>query len=368
MARKPATHARPATAAEGKPAKGPTPTGKLDATCWVGVLAGSDVFLKQQDTAVLKAALTKAHGEVDVVQYDGATAATRAADVLDDCRSFGLIAGHKLVVVDNAESLIKEETRPLFERYVQSLIEAGTAGEAPGATLVLRSSNWRAGKLDALIEKVGVIKKCEPPSHAEAVRWVQQSAKNTHKASIEPPAAELLVERVGPDLARLGNEVAKLAAAAIDPETPSAPPTITRSLVAEFVGMSREEQVWGIQSTLLEATAPAALSHLKYLIEVSRQPTVMISYALIDLSRKVHALSRGGHNGQSPDQIAQSLKLWGPSKQLLLDAAKRTTPNNALAIFRIAIESDLRQKTGLGESEQILERAFLRASTLLHSS
>ncbi len=371
MARKPAkpdpaSEAAAPTTAAARP--GPAPSGKLDSTCWVGILNGTDAYLRTSLTAQLRAALTKEHGTVDLVQYDGSGAGVRPSDVLDECRSFGLIAGYKLVIVDNAEDLIKEDNRPLFERYVASLIESN---EAPGATLLLRADSWRPGKLDKLIEKVGAIIKCEPPSEDAAIKWALKRAPSEHKATLAPDAAELLVSRVGPELARLDSELGKLAAAASGlansaAGTPSSTPVITRALVVEFVGMSREEEVWGIQQTLLQSSAPDALSHLKYILEVSRQPSVLVSYALVDLSRKLHALSRGIHARQRPDQIAQSLKLWGPSRDMLIDAAKRTPPSAALEIFRVAMESDVRQKSGLGDPPVVLERAFLQASLLLH--
>ncbi len=363
MARKPAK----APTTEAPKSGGHTPSGKLDATCWVGILTGSDVYLRTSYTGQLREALVKAHGTVDLVQFDGAGGGVRPSDVLDECRSFGLIAGHKLVLVENAEALIKEESRPLFERYVSSLVEGG---EAPGATLLLRSESWRPGKLDKLVEKVGAIVKCEAPSEADAVRWVGKRTRSEHKATIDADAADLLVLRVGPDLARLDSELGKLAAVAAGQGGAGAGPAsearITRALVAEFVGMSREEEVWGIQQTLLESSAPDALSHLKHILEVSRQPSVMVSYALVDLSRKLHSLSRGVQAKQRTDQIAQAVKLWGPSRDLLMDAAKRTRPGAALEIFRIAMESDVRQKSGLGDPPVVLERAFLRASLLLH--
>lgn len=370
MARKPVKLDTAADSAAAPARQGHTPSGKLDSTCWVGILNVSDAYLRTSLTAQLRAALTKAHGTVDLVQYDGSAAGVRASDVLDECRSFGLIAGHKLVLVDNADDLIKEDNRPLFERYVSSLIQSN---EAPGATLLLRADSWRAGKLDKLIEKVGAIIKCEPPSEDAAIKWAIKRASSEHRATIVPEAAALLVTRVGPELARLDSELGKLAAAAAGlaasaNATDAAPgvPIITRSLVTEFVGMSREEEVWGIQQTLLASSAPDALSHLKYILEVSRQPSVLVSYALVDLSRKLHTLSRGIHAGQRPDQIVQALKLWGPSRDMLIDAAKRTPPGVALDILRIAMESDVRQKSGLGDPPVVLERAFLQASLLLH--
>src|SRR5438067_13461259 len=73
------------------------------------ILHGKEPFIRAQKTTEIRAALVKEHGGVDSFAFDGASAT--AADVLDECRSFGLIAQHKLVILDNAEQLVKEDTR-----------------------------------------------------------------------------------------------------------------------------------------------------------------------------------------------------------------------------------------------------------------
>lgn len=320
--------------------------GSLGAECRVGLLHGKEALLRQLHTETLKSALIKAHGGVDVFVFDGTTA--RAADVLDECRSFGLIAGYKLVILDNAEAMIKDAARPLFERYCESV----AGDEEVGATLLLRAPTWRPGNLDKLIAGVGAIVKCDEPGFDEAVRWVEKRAAKEHKASITPDAAQMLVERVGTSLTRLDNELGKLAAAAGAGE-------IAAPLVGYFVGASREEQAWGIQSSLLGAGPGEALAHLRYILDVSRQPTQVVSWAMIDLARKLHAASRALRQGAQPGEITGPLKIWGPAGNALLAAARKIDPDAALALFRAAVRADQRQKSGLGDPERGLEMLVL---------
>jgi DNA polymerase-3 subunit delta len=328
------------------------PAKELTAACRIVILHGKEAFLRAQKTGDLRELLHTEHGGVDLLTFDG-TQCT-AADVLDECRSFGLIAQHKLVVVDQAEDLVKEDSRPLFERYAESPCE--------GATLVLRASTWRAGKLDKLVEKVGAIIACESPDDAEARRWVVEQAKNVHKAPIDKDAANILVIRVGPDLGKLDNELGKLAAAAGDSGK------IGAALVEQFVGASREEEVWNIQSTLLAAGPEEALEHLRYVLDVSRQPAVLALFALTDLARKIHGASRALRGGAKPGDITRPLKLWGASVEPILDAARRTPPDKALQLLRECIEGDSRSKSGLGDIDRTLERLVVRFSQVLGTS
>lgn len=326
-------------------------SGGLDASARVALLQGKDSFLRSLYTSNLRKALEKVHDSVDTVVFDGASAS--AADVLDECRSFGLIAGYKLVVVDNADQIVKEANRPLFERYCESV----SGGEAPGATLLLRAGNWHAGNLDKLIAAVGAIVKCDEPSEHDAINWVSKRAIKEYQASIAPQAAELLVGRVGCSLGRLDSELSKLVAASGGAE-------ITRALVIEFVGASREEAAWGIQSTLLGATGPSeALGHLRYLIDVSRQPSQVIAYAFTDLARKLHAMSRTLQQGGSPQSLFKPLKLWPQSAEPIVAAARRRSPDRALQLFRAAVEADIRSKSGLGEQDRSLEMLVVQLTT-----
>lgn len=332
----------------------------LDASCRIVVLHGDETFLRHLYTQSLRDDLAKVFGEIDLVTFDGKGA--RAADVLDECRSFGLIATHKLVIVDDADEVVKEDNRPLFERYAQSLIDNGQGQPGkPGdatATLVLRTDTWRAGNLDKLIARVGSVIKCTALPEDRATLWAVTRARKQHGATIERAAAELLVSRIGSDLARIDSELAKLASA-VDRDAKGNPAPITPALVAQFVGRSREEEVWGIQSTLLNATPQQALAALREALDVSRHPSQLVFFALADLSRKVHALSRATRQGMNPFQLKGPLKLWGPSGDAMVAAAKTLPPERARRILRTCLDATLRERSGLGEATRTLERVAI---------
>ncbi len=165
----------------------------LTAACRVVLLCGKEYFLRTLYTQRLRDLLAKEFGEIDALNFDGSNCS--AADVLDECRSFGLIAQHKLVAVDNAADLVKEEVRTMFENYCKSPSE--------GATLVLRSDTWRPGNLDKIIESVGVIKACEPLSDSMAMGWAQKRVAERYDAKIDGSAVQLLISRIGTDLSKI---------------------------------------------------------------------------------------------------------------------------------------------------------------------
>ena len=302
----------------------------------VVVLHGKDAFLRLERGRQLESSLQERFGGVDRMDLDGTNAAL--SDVLDNLRTPGLFAGHKLVVLENAEAFMgAEDRRRAMERYAEN--------PCAEATLLMRcASGWRPGNFDKLVAKVGAVIKCDSPTPMEAAKWCAARSLRRHQAEMEPAAAELLVEKLGPDLGRLDAELGKLAAAAARPGAGTT--KVTRTIVQEFTGLSREEQAWEIQGPVLEGKADAALVKLDELLRVSRVPEVMIGWSLVDLARKVHDASCLLSQGESEGAVAKALKLWGPASSSVVRAGRRIKPAAAARLFRMAVEADRATKNG----------------------
>lgn len=328
--------------ASGKP-------GAPDASHRVVVLCGKEAFLRAEYTNHLRELLETEHGQVDVLRFDGEGA--QVAEILDECRSFGLMAAHKLVVVENADKLVNESTRPLLQRYAEAPSE--------GATLVLRAQTWRKGNLDKAIEKIGVITPCDQASDATAQRWCVRRCARQHNASISAQVASMLVERTGADLGRIDTELGKLALAA----GPGG--EITPELVSELVGRTREEEVWSIQSELLTGDAERTIGRLRAILDnAPRDAHVPVTFACVDLARKLHAASRAIAAGANPFQVGKDLKLWGPSRDAILGASRRVRPEAARALLEDCVAADRASKSGLGRPDRTLERLALRFASV----
>jgi len=304
-----------------------------DASHRIVVLQRKDSFLRVEWSQRLRAALEAAHGRVEEFQFDGAS--TPLAVVLDELRSYGLMAVHKLVIVDNADAFFAaEERRRAMERYAAEPMQE--------ATLLLRAHAWRPGNFDKLVGEIGLVLKCEPPGDADAIRWCVGRCPKQHGLPIAVEAAELLVERVGSDLARLDSELGKLAVAALSAKADR----IDRPLVKEMVGSSREEQAWEVQGALLSGSAGDVSQKVCDLIRISKAPEVMLSWAVIDLVRKVHAAAVLAADGHPDGQIAREIKLWGESTAPVLRAARRVGVARSAALLHDAIRADFCMKSG----------------------
>lgn len=337
------------------------------------VLHGKERRLQDQCLEELRAALKKAHGEdgVDTVRFDGLQGGAKIlADVLDECRSMGLMSQYKVVLVENADLLFKGEEdeggagakgavkgkggRMVAPSSPREVLEQYAASPEEGATLVLRCNVWRGGNLEKAINALdggrGAVIKCEPMNEPGAIQWAIARAKAEHRTTIDPRAATLLVQSVGADLGRIDSELEKLAVAAGGKGEP-----ITPALVEKMTGVTREDEFWSIQERLLAGDGPGALAQLRELLDISRHDPVPLTWACVDAARKLHATARGLSQGAARGEIMSAVRAWGPMVELLFRRAQAVGPERAAAMLKHAVDTDARGKTGQGEPERNLE-------------
>jgi DNA polymerase-3 subunit delta len=327
----------------------------LDASMRIVILRGPEQYLHSAHTRQLVDVLTEAYGEIDRFEFDGATA--EPADVLDELRSYGLLAQHKLVVLDNADEFLaspKDEEAPSRGRTSRELMERYAADPADGATLLMRARTWRPGKLDKAVWKVGTIIKCETPGEASAINFCLRRCSKEHGCDLERDAAVMLVDRIGTDLARLDVELAKLAAYMGEDGS------IGPKAVSEIVGLSREEKAWELQSALMTGSAGAAVEKVRELRSTSNQPEELLFWSMADLLRKLHAAARLLEQGRPANSVSKELRLWGEAGNAVLAAARRLGPEPIARLYNDVVQADADRKTGLGHPLRTLEALAVR--------
>lgn len=304
------------------------------------ILTGKESFLIADATRALIETLTAAHDEIEQFRFD-AGEGLALATVLDELRSYGLMQQHKLVIVDNAASFLNEDSRPAMERYAEKPVDH--------ATLLLRSETWRPGKIDKIVTRTGLVQKFDEVAAPAASRWVETRASTAHRVKIEPAAAALLVERLGTNLTRLDTELGKLAAV-VDEKA-----GITKPIVEDMVARSREEQFWAIQNAIVQGRPEGTLRAVRDMVDISRVDPVALSWSLMDLARKLHAVSRLLREGEPAGAISKRLKLWGQTQAALLRAGEKTAPREAARLFRETVAVDRKMKSGLLNSQRGVE-------------
>lgn len=320
------------------------PKSAPDAATRILALYGSEYALNREAMGRLRAAMEQEHDRIDVINFDGKSC--QAADVLDELRSFGLMQQYKIVVIDEADPFVSAN-RHLLERYAQSPVDH--------ATLVFQCSRWYKGKLDKLIEKVGVLIKCDPLKSPQVRTRLVQLAKTQHNRNLASAAAQLLIDRLGTSLLTLESELAKLAMLVSEDQA------IEPDLIDQVAGRSSDEEAWAIQEVVLAALADPkrgrgqAINKIHELVELSRKSDTQVAYFVADLVRKLHTGLVMKRQGAGDHQIASALKLWGSRQVAFTTAMARLTPHAVDQLFDRIIHYDVRSKRSYGQAMRNIE-------------
>ena len=316
----------------------------------MAILHGKEQFLMRRYTNDFASVLQEEHGKIEQVRFDGEM--VDLATVLDEIRTFDLLMRHKLVIVDNADAFLVAKgtdatsTRKAMERYAESPVH--------NATLLLRASTWRPGKLDKAVKKVGLVYKLQNLSEPDAMRWCVGRCDKEYSCKLDPQGAQLLVRRIGLSLTRLDTELGKLSAN-VAPST-----SISEDDVLAMVGLSKEEQAWEIQSIVLSGNEGAAMTKLSELLDVSRQPKELLMWSIVDLTRRLSGASSMIANGSSVGDVRKALKLFGEGGNRMVSIAKKKTPLQLASLFTKAVAVEAKTKQGLLDGRRGLETLTLQ--------
>ena len=165
----------------------------------VYVLHGTDAFIRDELRGqITRNVLGQADPQICTSRFD---AAAELPDVLDELRTLPFLGNRRLVIVDDADEFVSRH-RDGLEKYL--------AAPSPTGTLVLIVASFPAGtRLYKVVQKVGLAMDCHPPKPAQVGALLRKRAKSLGR-SFEPAALELLIQWVGPDMARACAELDKL--------------------------------------------------------------------------------------------------------------------------------------------------------------
>jgi DNA polymerase-3 subunit delta len=241
----------------------------------VFAVSGDEDFLKRLvRERVIAAALGDADPSFAVSVYAGDR--LDFSTVRNDLDTPPFLAPCRVVVVENADPFVTEH-RPALEQYAAKPSSVGV--------LVLEAKAFpETTKLaKALPDAAKVVCKAPPPYRLPA--WCAEWAATRHHKKLAADAAELLVERVGPAMGLLDQELGKLSVAA------GAKPGITAEDVERLVARSKAAEVFRIMDAVGEGKPGEALSILEELFAGGEDPMAVLGPLTAQL-RKLAAVGR----------------------------------------------------------------------------
>jgi len=237
----------------------------------VCVLFGDEPFLRRQSLLQIRSAvLGYDDGDFSLSTFEGPKSELR--DVLDELATVAMFGGGKrLVVVEQADEFVS--------RYRQELEDYVTR-PSPAGVLVLDLKSFPGNtRLFKAVSADGAAIDCNAPAAARVTRWLAARAKQAHQVQLPQPAAEMLLEMVGPELGLLDQELAKLALLAGDQRR------ITPEMVSRSVGGWRAKTAWQMLDAALDGHAAEALGQLDRLLASGEQPIGILAQISASLRR-----------------------------------------------------------------------------------
>jgi len=237
-------------------------------------LFGDDAFLRREAVStILRSALGGVSDEQAATRFPGESASL--ADVFDEVRTLPFLVKARIVVVENADTFVTAHRREL---------EAFAERPPSSGHLVLSVKSWPSNtKLAKLIEKVGISVDCKTPSAKELPRWIISMAKSRSAVILEPDAANLMVDLIGPEVGLLAMEAEKLAVYVGEAKR------IRREDVATMVGAGRAQAIWSAINAATCGDGEAALRTLDSLFSANESPHEMLGAIRYSLLKTYHA-------------------------------------------------------------------------------
>jgi DNA polymerase III subunit delta len=322
----------------------------------VCALFGDEPFLKRLVHERLRTEVLGADdSEFSLTVLDGSRAEWR--DMLDELSTVALFGGgRRMVVVSDADEFVTRN-RPKLEDYV--------ARPKTSGVLVLDVGTWPSNtKLYKAISSRGLQIDCHAPANERLLKWLIAWARQQHQAKLERPAAEELLDTVGPELGLLDQELAKLAAfAGVD-----AP--ITAEMVQQLVGGWRTKTTWDMLDAALAGDAVEALTQLDRLLLAGDSPIALLAQIASTL-RRFAAATRVIEQAEAEGSrvpLRTALEAAGFKAFVLTKAEaqlKQLGRQRAGQLYRWLLEADLALKgtsSAAARSRIVLEQLIARLS------
>jgi DNA polymerase-3 subunit delta len=305
------------------------------------LLAGDEPLLRDDALAAIQGAVLEP-GAVDfnLDRMTGADATpTRLANAV---RTLPVLADRRLVVLRDPESA-RGGAKVLGDALIEAIGELAADDEVKAVLVVATAkADARAKWVKAFGE--ARVDCTAPRKEKELVAFARQEAK-AQGVSLAKGAAELLAERVGPQLLLLRQEIAKAALLA----GPGEP--VGRSHVAVGTADTAEEPIWDLTDAIGEGRTADALALLGKLLAAGSPPIVVLG-ALASHFRRLTRVRNGGNVG-GPPFIQRKLQ----------GQASRYGPRQLLSCLAAIHQTDLALKgAGHLKPEMALERLVLGLS------
>ena len=292
----------------------------------IALIIGPERFFRGEAIRLITEAISNA----DIIELDPRETDARA--LTDDLRTPSLFAPRRILLLDNAETIIIQSGE---------LLAGYAAKPAANAHLVLVAEHLDARKkaAKALLACKSVIRiDCAPLKERDVPQWCTARARLPGKR-MDIPTARLLVELAGANLGRLDGQINSLAAYCEKRKA------ITRSDIENLVGGDHTRKIWELTDSVMNHNPAKALKAFDRLTREPGSAEFAIIPALAAKLRDMLAVKRMTDAGKTPDAIRAALGKHPYVIKLLQQVVRNTSQHDLAAKYTLLLEADVDLKT-----------------------
>jgi DNA polymerase-3 subunit delta len=269
-------------------------------------------------------------GALDVFEAGDGRRAPDADAFLSSLMATSLLAAHRYLLVDGADSWSKGDT----DRVAESL-----AALPPETTVALIAHGKTPAALKKAVEKAGgEVLTYDAPREREMPKGLVGEARELG-FDLDLDAARMLVQRLGPRPLRLRTELERLALWA------GAGGSVGAADLDAMIADTSEAAIWLLADAVIEGDEADTLRVAEQLVAQGEALTRII-YSVAPRLRDALKASRALEAGTPPKEVASSLSMHPYAAKMLVSRVKGRSPEDLDASIRAMADLELWSRGG----------------------
>jgi DNA polymerase III subunit delta len=310
------------------------------------LISGSDEAKIARTRARLRARAERegGAGALELFEAGEGRRAPDAEALLASLAAISLIAARRYLLVDGVEAWGKKDT----ERVAEAL-----AALPPDTTVALVARGKPPAPLAKAVKAAGgELLKFEAPKERELPKQLVADASELG-FELDPDAARLLVERLGPRPLRLRNELERLLLWAGEGGH------VGREQLEEIIADTSEEAIWSLADALVEGDE-AEVTAISERLVAQGEALPRVIYALAPRLRQGLRASRELEAGRPPKEVAGGLSMHPYAARILVSKVKGRSPEDLDAAIRALADLELWSRGGSDYDDRVALTVALR--------